>query len=305
MHRLDTNPIGYFKWSWYAVLAFAWIIIARGVLTHDDQLLPLCYILAPLTPLLIWWFSTFKRVTLDGDTLLVHGSHRESRIPVSSIKRVSSFPVGMLSFITVVFRTDTDFGQRIRIKTFESDCEAVAKRLRRAAGIMADDFQGAAATVNRHPASVSADRKLLVRGWTEAELKKIIDDFDWLYRQRVSDGIATEMHASGEVIHVSVRNDCDFNLFCCLINFVQYPKDLGSRSRRILVAGRSTIGSDFLPSEQSLIGKDVVLYVPADDKRFDAVYAHVAGETYEFQFSSMRWRRVKDARLPAGLLELK
>jgi hypothetical protein len=93
--------------------------------------------------------------------------------------------------------------------------------------------------------------------------------------------------------------------FCFLVNYVQYPKGFDLQARTTLVAGRATISSDFLPSDQSLVGKRMLFYIPTEDKRYDEVFAQVEGQSYEFPFTSARWQRAQEPRLPVGVSELK
>ena len=116
----------------------------------------------------------------------------------------------------------------------------------------------------------------------------------------------TDLHTNNRnILRITFPNDIEPHFFCFLINYVQYPKGFNLQSRVILVAGKATIGSAFLPSDHSLIGKRIVFYIPTDDKEYDVVFAQVEGQVYEYPFSSERWRRVRESRLPVGISDLK
>lgn len=150
------------------------------------------------------------------------------------------------------------------------------------------------------------DKELFVRGWSDAELRQILGDFQRLSGDRLPSGFSTEIHTNGgAVLRVSFPADIPSVDFCFLVNYVQYPKGLDLQSRTILVAGKATISSDFLPSQQSLIGKRILVYIPSEDKRYDEVFAQVEGQSYEFPFTSGRWQRAQEPRLPVGVSELK
>jgi hypothetical protein len=150
------------------------------------------------------------------------------------------------------------------------------------------------------------DKELVVRGWSDTELRQIIGDFQQIYRDRLPPHFSTEVHADdGGVLSVTFPTDIEPRFFCWLINCVQYPKGFDLQSRTILIAGMATISSDFLPSDQSLIGKRIMFYIPADDKQYDLVFAQVDGQSYEYPFTSERWRRVQEPRLPVGVSNLK
>lgn len=152
---------------------------------------------------------------------------------------------------------------------------------------------------------VIGEKELLVRGSSDTELKRIIDDFRQMYRDRLPQDFSTEVHPTdGGVLRVTFPADIEPRFFCWLVNYVQYPKEFDSPSRNVLVAGRATISSDFLPSDQSLVGKSVTFYIPTDDEDFDVVFAQVDDQSYEYPFSSERWRRSPEPRLPVGISDL-
>jgi hypothetical protein len=151
-----------------------------------------------------------------------------------------------------------------------------------------------------------SDKEVLVRGWSDTELRQIIRDFQQVYRDRLPQNFSTNVQAGdGGLLRLTFPSDIAPEFFCWLINYVQYPRDFDLKSRTILVVGRATISSDFLPSEQSLIGKRMMLYIPADDKDYDVVFAQVDGQSYKYPFSSERWQRVQEPRIPVEVSELK
>ncbi len=151
-----------------------------------------------------------------------------------------------------------------------------------------------------------SDKQLIVRGWSDTELRKIIGDFQQLYQDRLPPTFSTEVHAGDSgVLRITFPTDINPEFYCWLINYFQYPKSFDSKSRKILVAGRATISSDFLPANQSLIGKHITFYIPTNDKDYDVVFAQVEGQSYEYPFTSERWQRVQEPRLPVGVSDLK
>jgi hypothetical protein len=133
MHRLNTASLFSVKWSLTALLVFMWLLTLQGLLTHNSRVIPFCYILPPFTVLIPWWLSGFKQVTLSGHSLIVRDSEKEAHIPVETVKRVSEHPWGRgFAHVTVIFNSDTQFGRRVRIKTYWSDCEHVASLIKKA-----------------------------------------------------------------------------------------------------------------------------------------------------------------------------
>jgi hypothetical protein len=151
-----------------------------------------------------------------------------------------------------------------------------------------------------------SDKELLVRGWSNAELRQILGDFQRLSGDRLPSNFSTEIHTGdGAVLRVTFPADIPSMDFCFLVNYVQYPKGFDLQSRTILVAGRATISSDFLPSDQSLIGKRILVYVPSEDKRYDEVFAQAEGQSYEFPFTLTGFKPAPEPRLPVGVSDLK
>jgi hypothetical protein len=149
------------------------------------------------------------------------------------------------------------------------------------------------------------DKELFVRGWTDAELREIISDFEQIYRDGLPSNFSVEVHVHDRgALKVTFPVDIEPRFFCWLVNYVQYPKGLDFLARPIVVVGKATITSDFLPSSQSLIGKRMTFYIPADDNGYDVVFGRVDSQSYEFPFGSERWRRVQDPRLPTRLSDL-
>ena len=152
---------------------------------------------------------------------------------------------------------------------------------------------------------IITDKELVVRGWSDAELRQIMGDFQQFYRDRLAQNFSTEVHAGdGGVLRVRFPTDIKPESFCWLINYFQYPKGFHLKSRTILVAGRATISSDFLPADQSLIGKRITFYIPTDDKDYDVIFAQADGQSYKYPFTSERWQRVQEPRLPDGISDL-
>ena len=126
MRRLD-SPFGtaYNKWLAYIFLAFMWGITIKpfiiGNVVQEERVRPiLLYFLPPITILLLWFFSRFKQVVLDDDTLIIRSSQRETRVPVSQIERIYKRN-GKISYVSIVFKSQTEVGRCVRIATMEED----------------------------------------------------------------------------------------------------------------------------------------------------------------------------------------
>jgi len=151
-----------------------------------------------------------------------------------------------------------------------------------------------------------SDKELLVRGWSDSELRQILGDFQRLSGDRLPASFSTKIHAAdGAFSRVTFPADIPAVDFCFLVNYVQYPKGFDLNSRTLVVAGRATIASEFLPSDQSFVGKRILVYVPSEDKRYDEVFAQAEGQSYEFPFTRTGFIRAQEPRIPVGVSELK
>jgi len=149
------------------------------------------------------------------------------------------------------------------------------------------------------------DKKLLVRGWSGTEFRQILGDFQRMYRDRLPPNFTPEVHVrDAGVFRITFPTDIAARFFCWLINYIQYPSDFDLKSRTILVAGSAAMSSDFLPSEQSLLGKSILFYVPANDENNDGVLAPVDSPGSKNPHESERWRLVQEPRIPDGASDL-
>jgi hypothetical protein len=166
-------------------------------------------------------------------------------------------------------------------------------------------FQNRRLLFDRCPVPVTApfvpdpqnDKTLLVFGWSEGEVKKIIDDFAVLYE--LPGGIDYRIRSEGNRLRLVFPDDIEPGLFAFLINYVRYPKGLEPGDRRVESIGMTTLSPAFSLPTPTLAGKRAVIYVPLNDKEYDLVFVSVDGKAYENSFAVNCWRAVGDARMPA------
>jgi hypothetical protein len=254
----------------------------------------------------LWWFSTFKQVTLDGDTLVIRGFGREARVPVSQIERIGKHRGGKdPDFITIVFKTKTEFGRRVRIMTgFASgNLDHIAKILQGA--MEGKDIGVKIIQAPREPGIIpkpANGKEVVVRGWTNEELSGILTDFADLSGSDLGPDFDYEVqpHDNGS-IRITFPHDIPPLQFSFLINYVQYPKNYDLKGRSISVVGKALITPDFHPPSNGLVGQKAIFYIPTNDQKYDLVYVRVGDETFENSFAARRWKRVTDSRIPPGV----
>jgi len=255
------------------------------------------YILPPVTMLLLWFFSRFKQVSLDGDTLIIRSFQREARVPTSQIKQIYRRN-GRMSYLSIVFKSRTEFGRCVRIFT---SYHVQAEMLLRAA--MEGKEIGKVHLVSSQPAEKSSQsqKNIIVSGWTNEELSKILKDFAELYAGKLGNEFDYEVSLSRQgPMRITFPHDITPNEFSFLINYLNYPKDCDLKNHSVSVTGHAILTADFHLPSKSLVGKKAVFYVPANDQEYDLVYIRVADETYVNSFAGFRWKKVEDPRLPVG-----
>jgi hypothetical protein len=291
------------KWLAYIFLAFMWGITIEPFITgnavKEERVKPmLFYVLPPATILILWFFRRFKQVTLDGDTLIIRDFRRDARVPVSQIKEIYKRN-GKLSYVSVVFKSETEFGKCVRIAIDEVD--KVERMLR--AAMQGKDFRVKINRIQFNPAkAIPHEKAIIVKGWSDEELKNILTDFADAYDEALGHKFEFEVCSYEHgATRITFPHDIHFAEFSFLVNYLNYPKNYDLKTRSISVTGNVTLPSNFHPAHKEFIGKKAVFYVPADDQDYDVIYAHVENETFKIPFTNLHWKKVEDPRVPIGI----
>ena len=149
------------------------------------------------------------------------------------------------------------------------------------------------------------DKVILIQGWHEDELRKILDDF---VEQDLSAFAAFQIEIQQRFENsfaLTFPEDIHPDEYICLINYLAYPFDFDLAGRSILVAGKATLNSDFDGLPKSLEGKKALLYLPENDDDYQLVYLQIEpGVTLAKSCNEGTWRRVKDAKLSSAVKSL-
>jgi len=141
------------------------------------------------------------------------------------------------------------------------------------------------------------DKIIMVTGWNEDELRKMLDDFieeDLSGAPPYKIDLAMRYEDS---YRLTFPQDIHPALFTSLVNYLAYPIDFGLKERSVTIAGKTTLNSAFGVSE-SLMGEKAIVYVPENDEDYDVVYMKTeAGAAFANSLDEMIWRPVNDARL--------
>jgi hypothetical protein len=142
------------------------------------------------------------------------------------------------------------------------------------------------------------DKMIVVTGWNEEELHKIVYDFG---AQDSSAPPRIEIQrAFDDYFRLTFPEDLSPFGFAALINYLNYPFDFDLATHLIVVAGKASLSPDFQGIPAPLVGKKAIVYVPEDDQDYTAVYLHVeAGENFFISLAdpSSIWQPIADAKL--------
>jgi hypothetical protein len=147
--------------------------------------------------------------------------------------------------------------------------------------------------------------ELISKGWSKAELVKILDDFESMYHGRLGVGfhyLVTPLTPDQFDIHFPAGIAHPF--FAYLVNYVQYPKGFDLTGRQVAVLGRVTLTAAYPIPSSDYAGMRARIYVPADDQEHDLVYVAVGQEFFRQQFTYDLWDRKTDGRVPVAVKAL-
>lgn len=149
------------------------------------------------------------------------------------------------------------------------------------------------------------DKAILVQGWNEDELGKILDDFvDEDLSAFAAFRIELQKRLENSFVLI-FPEDIHPAEFVTLINYLAYPINLDAAGRAIVVAGKTTLNSDFDGLPKSLAGKKALLYLPENDGDHDVVFLQTeSAVTLAKAFNQGGWREVKDPRLSSAVKSL-
>lgn len=150
------------------------------------------------------------------------------------------------------------------------------------------------------------DKIILVKGWNEIEIQKIIHDFIEAYKGDGYPIYAIEPHKQEEnIFRLTFSKDIHPTLFTFLVNYLAYPFDLDFENRSVIVVGKTTLSTEFDGVDAAFVGKRAILYIPQGDQDHDVVYMQTeAGINLANSFTETKWKRVNDARLSSEIRNL-
>ena len=149
------------------------------------------------------------------------------------------------------------------------------------------------------------DKQIMVQGWAEPELRRMLADFEKMYAGQLGPAYAVVLQNNGSSIRLSFPNDLPGDKFCFLVNYLHYPEGFDLKNRSVAVSGHGTLSDEPGLPDKALVGQRALFYVPANDQKYDLVYVRVGERTFENSFASARWKPVDDSRFPPGVAPLR
>jgi len=139
------------------------------------------------------------------------------------------------------------------------------------------------------------DKSIIVKGWDEIELRKIIDDFV----AQCDSAPRIQMHKRFEREFVlTFSEDIPSFDYIALVNYLKYPINFNARGQSIAVIGKATLTSGFQGIPESLIGKTASFYIPEDDQDFDLVCVETVDHSaLKYSLSQQAWQPADDRRV--------
>jgi hypothetical protein len=149
------------------------------------------------------------------------------------------------------------------------------------------------------------DKVITVSGWTEPELRQILNDF---VAENRSEWPLDKFEVSKDhenSFSLTFPEDIHPSLFASLINYALYPIDIDAADRNIVVVGRTTLNGMFDGIPKKLFGQKAILYVPENDEAYDVVHLQTeAGLNFANSLGEGHWRKTEAARLPLEVKKL-
>jgi hypothetical protein len=134
------------------------------------------------------------------------------------------------------------------------------------------------------------DKLVLISGCAYTDLENVLTGFCNLYNKEKYQAQLRLTKISGREFAITFPFDIDFEIYCYLINYLQYPIEA---RWAVDVKGWATTspGDAWVPGD--CVGKEVMLFVPSDDTEHDNVYMTSAGgANYKLGFSMQTGKKL-------------
>ena len=161
---------------------------------------------------------------------------------------------------------------------------------------------GGQARIGEQPLPPGTTR-LLVSGWTEPELAKILTDFAAKYSLPANPFEVARPTTAYQQVAFQIPHDIALLFF--LANYVAYPEGFDPKGREIGAVAEFVLSDATGVPNGAASGEKAWAYVPVDDTEYDLVYARTAGKAaHQISFTDMKWQLRSSPRMPAATKRL-
>lgn len=161
---------------------------------------------------------------------------------------------------------------------------------------------GGQARIGEQPLPPGTTR-LLVSGWTEPELAKILTDFAGKYSLPADPFKVARPTAAYQQVAFQIPHDSALLFF--LANYVAYPEGFDLKGRELAAVAEFILSDATGVPDGAASGERAWAYVPADDTEYDLVYVLTAGKAaHQISFTDMKWQSRSSPRMPAATKRL-
>ncbi|MBO9595169.1 MAG: hypothetical protein J7599_19855 [Niabella sp.] len=133
---------------------------------------------------------------------------------------------------------------------------------------------------------IANDKLIVAEGMNESNLKKMLQDFCGWYNPEMLQIVPMVTKMTDLQFVITFPYDVPFEIFCFLVNYLDYPKGY---NKRFNVAGWATARSADMWVTDDLAGKQVLLFVSDFDTEYDNVFMTTADQIgYKLDFGGRR-----------------
>lgn len=161
-------------------------------------------------------------------------------------------------------------------------------------------------TVRLRPVNGSAGSQFAVSGWSAQEISAIVREFASLCRRELRDGFHVDVrHRPGGVLQLDVPVDLGPDLFCLLLNALNYPLDPELYGRNVAVLGSVVLTPAFNALPPQLQGQAAWVYLPQERAEYDVVHVRLrSAQVYRHAFLAGQWEAASEPCMPEALQAL-
>jgi hypothetical protein len=151
---------------------------------------------------------------------------------------------------------------------------------------------------------VNNDKVIRVDGWSEEQLRAIINGFMAARDSGTPDYDIEILQRPNGGHELTFPQDIHPSEFAALVNYLRSPREFGIPEHAMTVVGQMTLSAAFDGIPESLIGQHALLYITDQAADYDVVYVQTeSGASYSYSFQDSSWRGVNSLAEVAKLGE--